>query len=471
MRSRKWRVLGVLLVLAIVLGALAWYHLLRQVPQAPFANTEEAFKYGSIGAEDAAGLPYWIWYVLPRVFPDYLPRPGGYASLGLPWEPGKETPIGFSRRTIGFERIAINCAFCHTTQVRQEAGGVPKIYPGGASNTFDVLAYQRFLFNCAADPRFNAKELLHAIAQVHELSFVERTLYRFALIPQTRKALLKQKKDFEWTESRPDWGPGRIDPFNPVKVAILNTPVADTIGNSDMVPIWNLGAHEGISYHWDGMNDNIDEVFRSSSLGDGATPKSIPLEHLAALRDWLKEVMPPAYPFPVNAELAKAGQPIYAQHCGDCHERGGSRTGKVEPLASVGTDPHRSAMWRQDSADAYNAYVSDYPWGFKGFRATDGYVNMPLDGLWIRAPYLHNGSVPTLADLLETPDRRPKAFYRGYDVFDPVRVGFISDGPDAQRLGMRIDVSQPGNGNEGHLWGTQLSPQEKTALLEYMKTL
>ena len=50
------------------------------------------------------------------------------------------------------------------------------------------------------------------------------------------------------------------------------------------------------------------------------------------------------------------------------------------------------------------------PWKFSHFRKTDGYANMPLDGVWLRAPYLHNGSVPTLRALL-FPDERPRTFF------------------------------------------------------------
>ena len=64
---------------------------------------------------------------------------------------------------------------------------------------------------------------------------------------------------------------------------------------------------------------------------------------------------------------------------------------------------------------------------FQTFRKTNGYANAPLDGLWLRAPYLHNGSVPTLEALLSPPAERPRAFLRGYDVYDPRAMGFVSD--------------------------------------------
>jgi hypothetical protein len=130
---------------------------------------------------------------------------------------------------------------------------------------------------------------------------------------------------------------------------------------------------------------------------------------------------------------------------------------------------------------------------------TDGYIAVQLDGIWLRAPYLHNGSVPTLRALLEPADQRPKVFCRGYDVIDPENVGFISDhrvdprcaeaGPPAKpspwdrRLPngqwdewpqpriWKYYVSERGNGNAGHEYGSQLSTAEKDDLLEYLKTL
>ena len=100
----------------------------------------------------------------------------------------------------------------------------------------------------------------------------------------------------------------------------------------------------------------------------------------------------------------------------------------------------------------------------------DGYVAMPLIGAWLNAPYLHNGSVPTLTDLLEPVERRPQRFYRGYDVYDPIRVGFVANGPDATREGELFDTTTPGNGNSGHLYGTTLAPELKTALVAYLKS-
>ena len=100
-----------------------------------------------------------------------------------------------------------------------------------------------------------------------------------------------------------------------------------------------------------------------------------------------------------------------------------------------------------------------------------GYCAPPLDGLWLRAPFLHNGSVPNLRELLEPVEKRSAEFYRGYDVYDPANVGFIGTGAEAKRTGWRVDVRERGNGNQGHTYGVDLSAGEKDALIEYLKQL
>ena len=79
--------------------------------------------------------------------------------------------------------------------------------------------------------------------------------------------------------------------------------------------------------------------------------------------------------------------------------------------------------------------------------------------------------MPSLADLLEPVAARPTTFWRGYDVYDPVRVGFVTTGPEAEREGSLLDTSRPGNSNAGHTYGTELPPADKRALLEYLKSL
>ncbi|HLJ06722.1 MAG TPA: di-heme-cytochrome C peroxidase [Acetobacteraceae bacterium] len=97
------------------------------------------------------------------------------------------------------------------------------------------------------------------------------------------------------------------------------------------------------------------------------------------------------------------------------------------------------------------------------------YAARPLYGIWAAAPFLHNGSVPTLYDLLLPPNQRPKTFALGGRQYDPVKLGFVVETSCGQQDCM-VDTRRTGDGNGGHLWGTDLSEADRMALLEYLKT-
>jgi mono/diheme cytochrome c family protein len=103
------------------------------------------------------------------------------------------------------------------------------------------------------------------------------------------------------------------------------------------------------------------------------------------------------------------------------------------------------------------------------------YKARPLNGMWATAPYLHNGSVPTLYDLLLPPRKRPKAFYVGSTEFDPEKVGFVTKRSAENSFHFETqDASSDlidGNSNAGHTYGTELSDPDRRALVEYLKTL
>ncbi|MEO0722214.1 MAG: di-heme-cytochrome C peroxidase [Pseudomonadota bacterium] len=105
------------------------------------------------------------------------------------------------------------------------------------------------------------------------------------------------------------------------------------------------------------------------------------------------------------------------------------------------------------------------------------YKARPLDGIWATPPYLHNGSVPSLYDLLLPASDRPDRFWVGHSDFDPENVGYTRELGVARRA-MEFNVRDedgnviPGNSNEGHEYGAdQFSERDRRALVEYMKTL
>jgi RoxA-like, cytochrome c-like len=493
----KRRIFKMLLALAllVILGAwFGWYKFLRTEPEPKWADEGERFKYGSIGAEFSRGMPYYIWEVLPRVFPDLMPGPGGYKSFGLVWEEGHEMPVGFTKQVIGFPRVANNCAICHVGTWRSKDEEVPHIVIAAPANTVNVQAMLRFLTKASEDSRFNSSVLLTEIERDTKLSLVDRMLYRFVLIPMTRSALQRQELQLAWMNRPhwPNWAQGRDDPMNLTKYFMTSQPVDDSTGQADFPSNWNLQARKGTNclLNWCGETPAVRSVLIDSALGLGAAPdKNSRLTYPVDWLDWefsrrawflkrmedldnfLSTVPPPQYPFAVDVKLAANGKLIYDKYCADCHDVGAPRTSKVIPIAEIGTDTNRMATWTQAAADQANAAVKSLGIIRPNLIQNNGYVSPPLDGIWMRAPYLHNGSVPTLHDLLEPVEQRPKIFYRGYDVYDPVNVGFVTQGPQAERAGSKIDVTVRGNGNQGHNYGTDLSNKDKRALIEYLKTL
>jgi cytochrome c553 len=103
------------------------------------------------------------------------------------------------------------------------------------------------------------------------------------------------------------------------------------------------------------------------------------------------------------------------------------------------------------------------------------YKARPLTGIWATAPYLHDGSVPTLYDLLLPAAQRPKTFFTGTREFDPVRIGYLTT-PSADNdflfeTQAASGDAKPGNSNSGHEFGTTLNEDQRKALIEYLKTL
>ena len=479
-KPRRWlRWIVGILVVAAVLGFVAWYNFFRIVPGPAYEKTRDHFLYGSIGSEGVEGTPYWIWVILPKIFPEYLPGPGGYASLGMSYEQGKELPMGATKMKVGFDRVGINCSFCHVSQVKlTEDQPVPDLYPGGPSHQFRVQGYQSFLFNSASDPRFNSTVIMNAIDGVAKLSWWDRMLYRFILIPQTRDALLQQKEEFAWQASRPRHGPGRVDPFNPIKFRIFKDPEDHTIGNADIPSIWNQDEKAGQFLHWDGLAKDFFQVAVNSAIGDGARDKYLNAESLTRVEDYLMNLDPPPYPLEIDEAKATAGEALYRTYCADCHAPDGSKTFTILPIEEIGTDRHRMDEWNQDQVDQWQAMADRYKrkygatWTLDTLSKQHGYKNMLLDGIWLRGPYLHNGSVPSLRDLLDAPEDRPKSFYRGNILYDGEKVGFVSDvaeGPGIKYF--HYDTTLPGNGNGGHVYGVDLTDEEKDQIVEYMKKL
>jgi|APFre7841882724_1041349.scaffolds.fasta_scaffold09640_2 mono/diheme cytochrome c family protein len=490
--AHRWaRVLAVLLAVptlaALALGVWVWQRFAGDVP-VEYADIEEHFKYGSTGGERESGFPYWIFQALPQVCAEHLPGKG-YASLGMIFEEGKDLPVGMSkRRYTGIDRTFLNCAVCHASTVRDAPDAKPRLYLGMPAANLDIMAFEKFFFGCAKDPKFSAEYIVPEArrlvqAQGGDLDLLDRYLVYPVAVALMRERLLMLAGRFSFVMDQPAWGPGRVDTFNSAKV-IFNFPMHrlpdhEKNAPADFPSIWLQQPREGMQLHWDGNNTAVTERNKSAAFGTGTTPPTIDLANIGRIEHWLLTKEPPKYPYPVDAARAARGAALYQEYCAGCHGAGprdfrGEHVGRVMPIEAIGTDRRRLDSYTYDLAVNQGTLYAGYDWRFKSFRKTHGYANMPLDGLWLRAPYLHNGSVPSLRDLLEPASARPQRFYRGNDVYDPVRVGFVSDVPayGARRF-FAFDTAIPGNANAGHegpRYGTALAAADKDALVEFLKT-
>jgi len=464
-----------LLVLLIALGVPLGLYLRRDEPVV-YEDVVEQFKYGSVGTEEEQGVPFLVWAVLPDVFADLLPagEGSGYERLGFLYEPGSTRPIGTTIREKPVPLLGVNCSLCHTGTLRAAPDAERRLVYGMPANRFRIGDYIEFLRAVGKDERFDADTLLPAIERRFpgELSRLERLFYRYVVIPQTRDGLRDLDEDFRWVDGRPAFGPGRVDTFDPWKERFdFDMSAEDAIGTADYPSIWDQRPRRGLALHWDGNNPSLLERNISASLAVGATAGSLDLGQLGRVAEWLLDLKPPAFPSArIDSELAARGKAIYDRECASCHDVGGTEVGTVTALARLGTDAERLRSFSPELAEKMNTLGEGEPWAFSHFRSTDGYANSLLDGIWLRAPYLHNGSVPDLRSLL-VPEERPEVFYTGYDVYDWKRLGFVSSGPDARREGFRFDTRLQGNGNGGHLFGSDLRENQIEALLEYLKTL
>jgi mono/diheme cytochrome c family protein len=208
----------------------------------------------------------------------------------------------------------------------------------------------------------------------------------------------------------------------------------------------------------------------------------------ATFRDiqaYLLSLEPPGYPFPIDQMRASRGRSTFEKTCARCHGTYGAQRSypsKIVPLDLVGTDAARSLGVSDRSVAHYNATWFGELHPVNSERV--GYQSPPLDGIWATAPYLHNGSVPTLRALLQSP-ARPRRFTRppstDFEHYDTYDVGWkfrvVSDPEVASKKRSTheahfiYDTARYGLGNAGHTFGDKLSKQERDDVIEYLKTL
>jgi mono/diheme cytochrome c family protein len=236
---------------------------------------------------------------------------------------------------------------------------------------------------------------------------------------------------------------------------------------------------------WDGAI--ISQIHRNlgAEFGVVQDPAHLNMDNVDRTTRFTQNLPAPPYPFTVDMYAAARGAKLYQAYCASCHSNGSTT---IFPTATVGTDANRANIWTAfslaglqqvlrvactDPVTCNNPDGTPVP-DNELARSTGGYMALPLDGIWARAPYLHNGSVPTLRALLT--NQRPATFYRGNTTYDTKNVGFNSTSAQSP-VATLYDTTRSGNSNTGHSskaflginW--QEDDDSLEALLEYLKTL
>ena len=196
---------------------------------------------------------------------------------------------------------------------------------------------------------------------------------------------------------------------------------------------------------------------------------------------YIKSLEPPKYPLKVDEDLVAKGKIVFDENCKSCHGTYGkiaTYPSKVVPLKKIGTDAVRlKALTRYDRKVYHESWFAHYG---KDETVLDpkGYQAPPLDGVWASAPYFHNGSVPTIEGVLNSKNR-PDIWRANHDGYDFDQVGLEVESYAAlpvsiERSDQRrkyFDASVRGKGNGGHTFGDKLNSKQRSAVIEYLKTL
>ncbi|MCB0544818.1 MAG: hypothetical protein KDC70_14925, partial [Saprospiraceae bacterium] len=250
---------------------------------------------------------------------------------------------------------------------------------------------------------------------------------------------------------------------------------------TDVPAWWLMKKKHALYYNGLGRGDfaRLSSASGMLTLLDSAEARRID-DRFPDLMAWIRSLEAPAYPYPVDQALAAAGQVVFEKNCSKCHGKYNipdeEYPNLLVDLPTVGTDPLLSQTYQ--SYPEYHTWYNGswYAMGdHKGqLLPNSGYVAPPLDGIWATAPYLHNGSVPTLEDLLNSP-QRPAYWKRTFDnteaEYDKVKVGWKYSVETSQADADTYNTTLAGYRNQGHTFGDVLGADDRKALIEYLKTL
>lgn len=247
---------------------------------------------------------------------------------------------------------------------------------------------------------------------------------------------------------------------------------------TDTPPWWLLKKKHAMFYNGFGRGDFGRFLMASNLLTVNDTSESREVDsHMPDVLAYIYSLKPPKYPYHIDTALAVEGESVFNDKCAKCHGTygdGDTYPNLLIPESIIQTDSflYKANYSNPQFVDWFNRSwftMGDHPARLEPYN---GYIAPPLDGIWITAPYLHNGSVPNLEALLNS-SLRPRYWSRDFQKpqFDSLQVGWQYAAHDSADSREVYNTTLPGYGNYGHYFGDRLSEKDRKAVIEYLKTL
>ncbi len=421
-------------------------------------------------------------------------------------------PLGLTHGTmqlmpgLPLEVSNLGCAACHAG-VTYRADGSPDsatAWLGTPNTSINLEAYTMGVYHAYQVAMADPDGLMRTLdALFPDTSAAERFTLHYLVLPQVRSRL-SALRALGRPLAFPNGSPGATNGVAALKMMLHVPMTGGGKGETGFTSIPDLGA-QGLrtSLLYDGAYAPVGAPRQAGEIPADVTPAhtsalaavatffSVPsmgvkpantLKNQAraeAVFAFLGDYHAPAFPGAIDSVSAERGRRIYAGQCAACH---GTYDASDHPklvsfpnwIGDVGTDRTRADAFTPDlvravTETAYRKTIAA--------AHTGQYVAPPLSGLWLSAPYLHNGSVPTLMALL-TPSARPQSFLVGGHRLDFKAMGIDLTPQGTYPAGyvpwstpQRLDTTQPGLSNAGHTFGATLTPRQKQDLINYLKLL
>jgi hypothetical protein len=441
----------------------------------PPGDVEAGFQALVSNGYISCGIPLSIFPLAQAVLGPLADSPPLMGPDGEPFRTGKNADMPYNwnvHERNGVDLVSPNCLQCHAEKINGELviglGNVTTDYTGGGdgggTDPFSGIDLDVIPGGDELRKLFDRQAVVAPYGIMKTVGSNPAVPLTFAL------AAYKEPETLAWLDE-PAFSPPEI------------------LFPTDVPPWWRTNKKSSHFYNGMSRGDHRGTMILASMVCTDTNEEAEEImEYFDDLYAYVRSLEPPAYPFEIDASQAAIGEVVFTETCSGCHGTYGATDAEdtypnlIIPLDVIETDPAFAGyeenvaaleVWFGKTFFArYSTVVVDDP-----FR---GYTAPPLDGIWATAPFLHNGSVPTIEAVID-PTQRP-VYWKRVDFdstnFDEERLGWPyetltygqADAPDAERKHI-YDTTLVGHSNAGHTFGNHLTATERTALIEYLKTL